>query len=139
MSVLDSFFSNVQMLTCSSDKQSHYGRLEYAISFFASRTSNPRFTETFQQTLPNYEFPVVNKTLSGDDIDKHQCVFDKPVVRDEEGDVPVASRSESAVLTDQLAEDDLALTSPIVYGFSLADKLWRASVLLWPFPFPTLP
>ena len=30
----------------------------------------------------------------------------------------------------ELTEDDLMLTSPIVYGFSLADKLWREHLYL---------
>ncbi|TDL27684.1 P-loop containing nucleoside triphosphate hydrolase protein [Rickenella mellea] len=61
---------------------------------------------TFAQTIPNYELPVVVRTLQGEDIDKHAKGTGKPVER------------------TLLEDKDLMLASPIVYGFSLADKLW---------------
>lgn len=59
--------------------------------------------------MPNYELPIVVRTLSGDDVDRHMRMADKG----------------SSDPAPQLTDADLMLTSPIVYGFSLADKLWR--------------
>ena len=53
----------------------------------------------------------MTKTLTGEDIDNYQHIFE--------------SSADSEGGTNQLSEDELLLTSPIVYGFSLADKLWR--------------
>ena len=63
----------------------------------------------------------MNKTLTGDDIDKHQRVYDES---DDVRETLDSSGSENTE-RDELSGDNLALTSPIVYGFSLADKLWR--------------
>lgn len=70
--------------------------------------------KTFAETVPNYDkFPLVLKTLSGVDIDRH-------VLR-VTGGVP---QQEEPVKPEDLTDDELMLTTPIVYGFSLADKLW---------------
>ena len=70
------------------------------------------FVETFADTVPNYAMlPRVTKTLSGQDIDRH---------------AQRANASAAAnVETRELTEEELLLTSPIVYGFSFADKQWR--------------
>lgn len=77
--------------------------------------------------MPNYEFPIVNKTLTGDDVDKHQYVFEGPEDAQESNGASEESNSPEPAKAnrDVLSDDDLTLTSPIVYGFSLADKLWR--------------
>lgn len=68
-------------------------------------------TETFVDTAPNYpRFPQVTKTLSGQDIDRH-------ALRD-------GAIAEESLESRELTEEELTLTSPIVYGFSLSDKYW---------------
>ena len=64
----------------------------------------------------------MSKTLSGDDIDKHQRVYGDS---DKAGADANGDGRRDGLSEDELSEDDLVLTSPIVYGFSLADKLWR--------------
>ncbi|KAI0703900.1 P-loop containing nucleoside triphosphate hydrolase protein [Cerioporus squamosus] len=66
--------------------------------------------ETFADTVPNYPMlPRVSKNLAGQDIDRH------------------AQRAR-AHLADadkrDLTDEELLLTSPIVYGFSFSDKQW---------------
>lgn len=52
--------------------------------------------------------PRVSKNLAGQDIDRH------------------AARAQGITGTEsrELTEDELLLTSPIVYGFSFGDKQW---------------
>ena len=71
---------------------------------------------TFADTAPNYpRFPYVTKTLDGKEIDKH------------------ARRNgffmegQSAPRPRPLNDEELLLTTPIVYGFSLNDKHWSTS------------
>lgn len=67
--------------------------------------------KTFVDTAPNYpRFPQVTKTLSGQDIDRH-------ALRD-------GAIAEESLDSRELTEEELILTSPIVYGFSLSDKYW---------------
>ena len=66
-------------------------------------------TETFADTVPNYPMlPRVSKNLAGQDIDRH------------------AARAQGIAGTEsrELTTDELLLTSPVVYGFSFADKQW---------------
>ncbi|KAI0672077.1 P-loop containing nucleoside triphosphate hydrolase protein [Trametes maxima] len=68
--------------------------------------------KTFADTVPNYPMlPRVKKSLSGQDIDRH---------------ARRAAGVTGAVDPDarELTEDELLLTSPIVYGFSFSDKQW---------------
>jgi len=80
-------------------------------------------TDTFQQIIPNYQFPIVTKTLTGEDVDRHLRVrhadnnFNASHATDQEDD-PVHPAWQNII------ESDLLLASPLVYGFSLADKLW---------------
>ncbi|THH07479.1 hypothetical protein EW145_g3351 [Phellinidium pouzarii] len=71
---------------------------------------------TFTQIEPNYTLPMVSTTLEGDDISKHIGQKNASPAEPAEynhGNVP-------AGLDDEL----LLLASPIVYGFSLVEKLW---------------
>ena len=68
-------------------------------------------TETFADTVPNYPMlPRVTKTLSRQDIDRH-------AKRAGATDTSAAD-PDARPLTDE----ELLLTSPIVYGFSFTDK-----------------
>ncbi|CAL1706451.1 unnamed protein product [Somion occarium] len=70
--------------------------------------------KTFSETVPNYEkFPIVTKTLSNVDIDRH-------VLRLSTG----TSQQEEIVEAKDLTDEQLMLTTPILYGFSLSDKIW---------------
>ncbi|KAI0356819.1 P-loop containing nucleoside triphosphate hydrolase protein [Trametes cingulata] len=68
--------------------------------------------KTFADMVPNYPMlPRVSKTLSGQDIDRH------------------ARRAAAGSATADpdardLTDEELILTSPIVYGFSFSDKQW---------------
>ena len=66
-------------------------------------------TETFADTVPNYlMLPRVGKNLAGQDIDRHAA----------------RARGVSGADARELTDDELLLTSPIVYGFSFSDKQW---------------
>ncbi|CDO77722.1 hypothetical protein BN946_scf184969.g73 [Trametes cinnabarina] len=66
--------------------------------------------KTFADTVPNYPMlPWVSKTLSGQDIDRHAR---RAIARASTPD------PDARALTDE----ELLLTSPIVYGFSFSDK-----------------
>ncbi len=68
------------------------------------------FAETFADTVPNYPMlPRVSKNLAGQDIDRHA-----QRARVQLGDVDKRD----------LTDEELLLTSPIVYGFSFSDKQW---------------
>ncbi|KAH9940253.1 P-loop containing nucleoside triphosphate hydrolase protein [Amylocystis lapponica] len=70
--------------------------------------------QTFVDIVPNYgKFPVVTKTLSGDEIDRHARRL---------GIMPV--RQSTTDDTHKLTKEELVLASPVVYGFSLGDKQW---------------
>ncbi len=56
--------------------------------------------------------PRVSKTLSGQDIDRHA----------RRAAVATSSTDPDA---RELTDEELILTSPIVYGFGFADKQWR--------------
>ncbi|THH28748.1 hypothetical protein EUX98_g5449 [Antrodiella citrinella] len=81
---------------------------------------------TFADTVPNYDkFPIVHKTLSGVEIDRHalrnmNIATFKP---DPEASLP------------ELSDDQLMLTTPILYGFSLSDKQWLEFVVDFVEPF----
>lgn len=57
---------------------------------------------------------MVVKTLENVDIDRH--VLRLSAEASERGDV---------VQADELTDEQLMLTTPILYGFSLSDKSWR--------------
>ncbi|OBZ76249.1 hypothetical protein A0H81_02954 [Grifola frondosa] len=72
--------------------------------------------KTFADIVPNYpKLPHVTKTLSGQDIDRHALRANS---------VAATSVMIPSAETRELTEDELMLTSPIVYGFSFADKQW---------------
>ena len=74
--------------------------------------------ETFAETVPNYDkFPIVHKTLTGVEIDRHVLRTAASVKQEAEAKLP------------ELTDDNLMLTTPILYGFSLSDKQWRMSIL----------
>lgn len=81
--------------------------------------------ETFTETVPNYEkIPIVIKTLKNVDIDRHVLRLSGK-----------ESQQEGCIDAGDLTDDDLMLTTPILYGFSLSDKTWRTcSDLVDPFP-----
>ena len=75
--------------------------------------------ETFAETVPNYDkFPIVHKTLAGVEIDRHALR------------TATAGKQETETAPPELSDDQLMLTTPILYGFSLSDKQWRASNIL---------
>ena len=64
--------------------------------------------------MPNYDkFPIVTKTLKGVEIDRHHLRL-----------TAGTAKQEQCVDAKELTDDILMLTTPIVYGFSLADKTW---------------
>ncbi|KAL1948228.1 hypothetical protein VTO73DRAFT_12303 [Trametes versicolor] len=68
--------------------------------------------KTFADTVPNYPMlPRVSKTLSGQDIDRHARRA-------------AAATSSADPDARELTDEELILTSPIVYGFGFADKQW---------------
>ncbi|KAI0786664.1 P-loop containing nucleoside triphosphate hydrolase protein [Abortiporus biennis] len=70
--------------------------------------------KSFAECVPNYDkFPIVHKTLAGGEIDRH-------VLRLTAG----TDQQEQAIDKDDLTDEHLMLTTPILYGFSLSDKLW---------------
>ena len=71
--------------------------------------------ETFADVVPNYPMlPRVSKDLAGQDIDRHAA---------RARGVAPGTGTDSRPLT----EEELLLTSPIVYGFSFGDKQWCES------------
>lgn len=77
--------------------------------------------QTFSKTLPNYRLPVVSKALTGEDIDKHPRKF---------GASHTAVDNADKHPDIELSEQELQLASPVVYGFSLTEKLWCMSILI---------
>ena len=81
--------------------------------------------------MPNYFFPQVTKTLAGDNVDpnvqsQHEDNnFNATAAITEDVD------PENPVWKD-MKNEDLLIASPLVYGFSLADKLWSKLVSLPP-------
>ena len=81
-----------------------------------AKLNDSRVLGTFADTAPNYpRFPYVTKTLDGKEIDKH-------------------ARRNGVFLEGQsvpgprpLTDEELLLTTPIVYGFSLTEKHWSTS------------
>ncbi|KAH9934468.1 P-loop containing nucleoside triphosphate hydrolase protein [Epithele typhae] len=68
--------------------------------------------KTFADTVPNYPMlPRVSKNIAGQEIDRHAARAAGGAPKDD-------------VETRELTDDELFLTSPIVYGFSFADKQW---------------
>ncbi|EPS96936.1 hypothetical protein FOMPIDRAFT_130886 [Fomitopsis schrenkii] len=79
---------------------------------------------TFADTAPNYpRFPYVTKTLDGKEIDKHA----------RRNGVLVEGQSVSG--PRPLTDEELLLTTPIVYGFSLTEKHWMEFVVERVTPF----
>ncbi|KAI0922610.1 hypothetical protein AcV5_009538 [Taiwanofungus camphoratus] len=71
---------------------------------------------TFIDIVPNYPmFPMVRKTLSGEEIDRH-ALRAGAGASDTEWFSPAGS--------SELSDEEYMLTSPIVYGFSLLNKQW---------------
>lgn len=74
--------------------------------------------ETFSQMNPNYELPEVNKSMDGSSFEKLKTNFNNKVKKPEDR-------------TNTELDDDYALlSSPVLYGFSLSDKLWCMSIIL---------
>jgi hypothetical protein len=76
--------------------------------------------ETFKRINPNYPVTEVKGNVSGivapvSDMDESDV---------EEGTPRSATDNPDAYILDTLSDDDLLLASPILYGFSLSDKLW---------------
>ncbi|KZT08241.1 P-loop containing nucleoside triphosphate hydrolase protein [Laetiporus sulphureus 93-53] len=71
--------------------------------------------KTFAESRPNYEkLPRVIRTLSGCVIDKHTLSTS----------LTTSSAWQSTTSIADLSEEELLLTTPVVYGFSLSDKRW---------------
>ena len=91
-------------------------------------------SETFQATVPNYILPAVTHTLDHESIDGNagpppfvHAVATAPTPRKPNG---ITAKKGMEVVdreTEELSESNLLLTSCIVYGFSLNDKMWCTS------------
>jgi len=66
---------------------------------------------TFKRLNPNYAFPIPKES-------DHQALFDESIPT-----LNVGARNQQ-VQEGELDNDDLLLTTPVVYGFSLMDKMW---------------
>lgn len=64
--------------------------------------------EAYAEAIPNSCLPSVVRNLDGEDIDTNMDAY-----ANDDGLVP------------ELTEDELMMASPLVYGFSLANKKWR--------------
>jgi len=72
---------------------------------------------SFKKINPNYQLPTVRGAEGANSCDDdYYC----PASDDE------AEERDTTELEDTLSDDQLLLASPILYGFSLSDKLWRA-------------
>ncbi|KZT08231.1 P-loop containing nucleoside triphosphate hydrolase protein [Laetiporus sulphureus 93-53] len=71
--------------------------------------------KTFAESMPGYtKLPKVLKTLSGSDIDRYAL----------NADLAASGTQQWTTEVNDLSEEELLLTTPIVYGFSLSDKSW---------------
>ena len=69
-----------------------------------------------EEINPNYTLPDVTKGLDFQDLEKAEVLYE-----DEDGGVNIGG-----IRTEEVPNDEqLAFTSPIVYGFSFSDKRWR--------------
>ena len=67
---------------------------------------------TFRRINSNYPIPQLKDTASND------------YYEDDEGNEMVVDNMEP-VVAERLSERDLVLATPVLYGFSLTDKMWR--------------
>ncbi|KAI0767681.1 hypothetical protein C8Q74DRAFT_1370418 [Fomes fomentarius] len=84
---------------------------------------------SFRRLNPNYEMPAVKSEMPnyqlGPDQYGNYPPTPPPIPYNPNSAVPTfQTRSKIPRETNELTEDELLLTSPIVYGFSLADKTW---------------
>ncbi|RDX52360.1 P-loop containing nucleoside triphosphate hydrolase protein [Lentinus brumalis] len=85
---------------------------------------------SFRRLNPNYEMPVVKSDMpsfypSGPDQYGNYPPSPPPVPYNPNSAVPTfQARSRLPRQSAELTEDELMLTSPIIYGFSLSDKTW---------------
>ncbi|EMD36703.1 hypothetical protein CERSUDRAFT_114643 [Gelatoporia subvermispora B] len=79
----------------------------------------------FRKLNPNYDLPTV-KTDSGPGMNGNNFDENGNMIIDPNSHVPTLRVQGKAAETAaaEITEDELLLTSPIVYGFSLSDKLW---------------
>jgi len=88
---------------------------------------------TFQDIVPNYDLPAISKTLSGAYLDPYtQASAAAPQEIMEEGDI--TGKHDDTPAWEGLTDEQLVLASPLVYGFSLADKLWCKILSLFASP-----
>ncbi|KAF7354269.1 AAA domain-containing protein [Mycena venus] len=111
---------------------------------------------TFHRLNPNYSFPIPvppKNEHDGVDPNAHNGnvgydMYGQPVMMQPPQALPGQVFGDSALVhaqanatneTVDLSPDDLLLTPTIVYGFSLSDKIWRASASFLPFSLALYP
>lgn len=89
--------------------------IDQSLNFVGSSAIQPNFTlsEAMHEMNPGYGFPAVTMNLDLESLDE---------VADQYDDAP----ADVEFGTVSLDDSHLMLTSPVVYGLSLEDKLWRA-------------
>lgn len=84
------------------------------------RTAERRRAASFRLVNPNYSLPSVKGVdEDADEYDSYQNSDDSD--NEDLGD----DRTIRQTLFSELTDEHLILTSPLLYGFSLGDKLWR--------------
>ncbi|KAL6304715.1 P-loop containing nucleoside triphosphate hydrolase protein [Sparassis latifolia] len=76
----------------------------------------------FKRLNPNYELPVT-KTEAPIQNDVEYDRYGNPV-NNNRGIPALRVQSKTQPKQEELTEDEIILTSPVVYGFSLSDKIW---------------
>ncbi|KAI0922719.1 hypothetical protein AcV5_009616 [Taiwanofungus camphoratus] len=78
----------------------------------------------FKQFNPNYDLPITK--VEAPDMHQRDDMAPTPVTIDPNSHIPtlrVRSKTPGEDMLE-LTDDELILTSPVVYGFSLSDKIW---------------
>ncbi|KAL4244344.1 hypothetical protein ABKN59_010662 [Abortiporus biennis] len=85
----------------------------------------------FRRLNPNYELPVIKAESTADNLPTAYDDYGNPLPNndtDPNRGIPTlkvqANVKDLEVKTQSLSDDELLLASPVVYGFSLADKMW---------------
>ncbi len=86
-------------------------------------SSAPINTGIIHPRLPPYPTTLVSSIIASRGGNTSSSTF----VQTDSAVPTFQTRSKIPRETNELTEDELVLTSPIVYGFSLADKTWRES------------
>ena len=76
---------------------------------------------TFKRINLNYPIPPLKDNVSNENHEDDQLN-------------EAAVDTEDPVVAERLSERDLVLATPVIYGFSLTDKMWRKSITFPSFP-----